>query len=147
MDTAQTELRQTCRVCKQTKGIQEYGFHIRSKKHKTECKECARNAAIQYRIQNKEKYLITQANSKLKQTYGFSLEKYEEQLKKQDGKCAICKTGSPLEGHIKRFAVDHCHSTGKVRGLLCSKCNKGIGFFNDSTELLAQAIQYLQEAG
>jgi hypothetical protein len=146
MDTARVELRQMCRVCKKTKDIHEYGFHSRDKKYKTECKECARKASAEYRIQHREKYLRTQSNSQLKKVYGFSLEKYEEQLKKQEGKCAICKTDSPQHGHIKRFSVDHCHSTGKIRGLLCSKCNKGIGFFNDDTKLLDQAIKYLQES-
>lgn len=144
MDTALTRLRQVCRVCKKTKGIDEYGFHKRSNKHKTQCKDCAKKEAAIYRLENKEKYLKTQTNSRLKQNYGLSLSAYEEKLKDQEGKCTICGTTNPVNGHIKRFAVDHCHATGMVRGLLCSKCNKGIGFFGDDTRLLEKAIQYLE---
>ncbi len=136
---------QTCRVCKQIKNIGEYGFHIRNKKHKSECKECARLESVQYRIKNREKYLRTASNSQLKKNYGFSLEKYEELLEKQNGKCAICGDASPKQKNIKRFAVDHCHTSKKIRGLLCANCNKGIGLLGDNIEILEKAIKYLEE--
>ena len=56
----------------------------------------------------------------------------------------ICKAPETLQN--KNLAVDHCHKTGKVRGLLCSKCNKGLGLFKDSKELLTTAIEYLEES-
>jgi hypothetical protein len=62
-------------------------------------------------------------------------------LADQDGKCAICWCKS--QGERRRFAVDHCHNSGKVRGLLCDNCNKGIGNLKHSPEILARAITYL----
>jgi hypothetical protein len=76
---------------------------------------------------------------------------YDSMLVKQEGKCAICGTSNPVgEGNTTKrltfaFAVDHCHATGKVRGLLCNPCNRGIGFLKDDVDLLAKAIKYLKE--
>jgi len=74
--------------------------------------------------------------------YGISLDEYNQMLLKQNEVCAICnmncKSGRSL-------AVDHCHKTGKIRGLLCSNCNNGIGRFNDSIELLKESIKYLEK--
>lgn len=82
--------------------------------------------------------------SKLKRTYNFSVEEYNILLKEQNYSCRICKTTEPTETKTK-FCVDHCHTTGKVRGLLCNKCNAGIGMFNDNPDLLVSAISYLKE--
>jgi hypothetical protein len=78
---------------------------------------------------------------------GLTEADYDNLVKIQNGLCAICKkpeTSSNQHVLQKRLAVDHCHKTGKVRGLLCSKCNRGIGYFNDSTDLLYKAIIYLE---
>lgn len=81
----------------------------------------------------------------LKYRYGLTLVAYAELLKKQNGFCAICKGN---RSKIKRkLSVDHCHNTGKVRGLLCHICNSGIGLFNDKTDLLKQAYEYLVKNG
>jgi hypothetical protein len=73
------------------------------------------------------------------------LEQYEELLRQQNGVCAIC--GRPeirtYNGKVKNLSVDHDHETGEVRGLLCYKCNLGIGQFEDSIELLDKAKKYL----
>jgi hypothetical protein len=70
--------------------------------------------------------------------YGLSFEAYQELLNKQEGCCGIC--GIKFEGSIH---IDHCHSTRRVRGLLCLACNLGLGQFRDSPQLLRQAIDYL----
>jgi hypothetical protein len=62
----------------------------------------------------------------------------------QEGRCAICK--SPLSEGQKGHAVDHCHTTGTVRGLLCPSCNLGLGKFRDDPQLLSEAVRYLQAA-
>ena len=59
----------------------------------------------------------------------------------QDGKCAICGKRDEL----RRLALDHCHKTGKLRGLLCMQCNTGLGQFRDDTNLLQKAITYLSK--
>lgn len=84
----------------------------------------------------------------LKRSYGISSAKYDEMSEAQDHKCKIC--GNPenvvIRGKTISLAVDHCHETGDVRGLLCSKCNQGLGCFKDSPDLLAEAIKYLNES-
>ena len=82
-----------------------------------------------------------------KNKYGLDIKEYDRMFKKQDGKCAICKKPETRKrkDRVLRLAVDHNHRTGNVRGLLCHKCNAGIGNLNDSSELLKNAIRYLEE--
>lgn len=81
----------------------------------------------------------------MKRTYGMSFKDYEEMLFAQDGKCAICKAEPPKDQHKTRLNIDHCHASGKVRGLLCDCCNRALGLMRDNTELLQKAIQYLNK--
>jgi len=79
-------------------------------------------------------------NAHLKARYGITLEEKLELLNRQGGKCLICK-----KDIIKNKAcVDHNHETGRVRGLLCDRCNHGLGNFKDNIELLQLAIEYLK---
>ena len=78
--------------------------------------------------------------------YGLTPESYNEMLEKQGGGCAIC--GSKDHGGAKRttrFPVDHCHETGKTRGLLCHRCNRALGFFKDDIQTLQNAVKYLND--
>ena len=77
-------------------------------------------------------------NSNFMREYGISLETRNRLVTNQAGNCAICgdRVGEALH-------IDHCHKTGKVRGMLCFKCNNGLGSFNDSIDLLASAASYL----
>ena len=70
-------------------------------------------------------------------------QRYDELLDEQGGCCGIC--GRERQAR-RRLAVDHDHTTGQVRGLLCSNCNVGLGLFQDSVDLLEQAIGYLLDA-
>jgi hypothetical protein len=72
----------------------------------------------------------------------LSNEEYKLLFVSQGGKCAIC--GKPQEQLKFALAADHCHTKGKVRGLLCSNCNRGLGFFFESEEILSRAIQYIK---
>jgi len=74
--------------------------------------------------------------------YGMTEQDYDNLFENQKGCCAICK--KPQEKLSKSLFVDHCHETGKVRGLLCHHCNSGIGYLQDNITLLESAIQYLQ---
>jgi len=88
-----------------------------------------------------------QKNSYLKRMFGIDLNDYNNLLFEQNGVCAICKLPEKGKRRLtepKALAVDHCHVTGKIRGLLCSECNKGIGLFNDNIELLYTALLYLK---
>ena len=72
--------------------------------------------------------------------YGLTPAAYEAKLIEQGGVCAVCRRADKSG---KRLAVDHHHDTGRVRGLLCSNCNPGIGYFEESPELMRLAIDYL----
>lgn len=76
--------------------------------------------------------------------YGLTPFQYRKLLRNQNGVCAICKE---INDDGRSLAVDHDHYTGKVRGLLCTRCNLGLGFFKDEIRLLAEAIVYLEDAG
>ena len=90
-------------------------------------------------------------DKRLKHTYGISLDKYNQMLADQGGRCAICDSEEP--GANANFEVDHDHSCcdGKrscgecVRGLLCSNCNTGIARFKDDPSLMIKAMTYLRE--
>jgi hypothetical protein len=82
--------------------------------------------------------------SKLKTMYGLTPEEYDAMLSAQGGGCAICG-GTDINGYGKRLAVDHCHDTGRVRGILCGKCNRGIGCFDHDPERLAAAVAFLEK--
>lgn len=75
---------------------------------------------------------------------------YQAMLDAQGGKCKICGTsdgGTVANGKPGRFRIDHCHATGRVRGLLCHSCNAGLGHFKDRIETLEAAIAYLSNKG
>lgn len=79
----------------------------------------------------------------LREKYGITEQDYDKMLKDQNFQCDIC--GSTKNNKKKYFAVDHCHESGKVRGLLCDNCNTGLGQFKDTIHNLKQAIEYLKK--
>ena len=83
-------------------------------------------------------------NAILKNRYGIDLADYNRMHDEQDGLCAICKRPEAMTG--KSLAVDHDHTTGAVRGLLCVNCNQALGKFQDDTARLEAAIAYLRKS-
>lgn len=106
------------------------------------CKVCHNS---NMRSQNRTDYM---RNYDLQKTYGIDVTEYQRLLLLQDGKCAICdKTAEEkMKGKKKYLCVDHCHTTGNIRGLLCDPCNRAIGLLQDSKESLAKAINYLSKS-
>lgn len=82
----------------------------------------------------------------LQRKYGITYETYLLMLDNQDCKCKICSSeGFVMAKHHRlKLVVDHCHDTGKVRGLLCHNCNRALGLLKDSTESLEKALEYLK---
>lgn len=118
-------------------------------------KEVARAAARRYQAMHPERvktraakrkaedpqtYRDVQRRASLKKLYGLTESAYDDLLRAQAGVCAICRT---VCGTGRRLAVDHCHVTGRVRGLLCSNCNQALGKMRDDVELLQRAVHYL----
>lgn len=90
----------------------------------------------------KRPHSVTAGN--LRARYGIDIEEYERMFEEQGGVCSICN-GSPIRGGKETaLCVDHCHSTGIIRGLLCWRCNGALGLFEDDPQRLANAILYLE---
>lgn len=83
-------------------------------------------------------------NNALKRRYGITLEHFNSIVESQNKKCALCEDALKLG--TKSVHVDHCHETGKVRGVLCARCNLGIGRFGDTIQGLEKAISYLKRS-
>jgi hypothetical protein len=136
----------TCKICKKEKSLNEFYETKRNGVaygHHGKCKEC-------YVKKQQENYdPLKKRNENLKRCYGITLNEYNEMLEKQNGKCAICGTTetkgrkSGRGGGADVFAVDHCHDTGDVRGLLCHSCNRAMGLLGDNTHILQSMIEYL----
>lgn len=85
-------------------------------------------------------------NNKLKQKYGINTKDYERMFQEQKGQCACCgRNAQQLPDANKKLCVDHCHTTGKVRALLCHGCNSALGLFKESVSSLESAIAYLKK--
>ena len=108
------------------------------------CLECGRIRLREFRKTNPERIRKQGSWHKRFSRYGITPSIYDEMLSAQEGKCAICGI-VPKEDALKRtLHVDHCHSTGMIRGLLCQNCNLMLGFSKDSAEILLRAIEYLK---
>lgn len=91
-------------------------------------------------------------SARLVREYGITAEEYDKMWQEQGGRCLICGGEETCKNvsvwgdeKVRALAVDHCHDTGKVRGLLCKNCNTLIGFAKEDVELLRSAISYLEE--
>lgn len=111
-----------------------------SKKHKKEKKEKTRlwRSRLGEDPTRKKRYI---RSSSLKQRYGISIEQYEKMVEEQNNLCYICKK----DNFGKPLVVDHNHSTGKVRNLLCRGCNLGLGNANENILILRNMIKYLKK--
>lgn len=100
----------------------------------------ARDAHAEYQREWRRKNSNRARSYDVKRKYGISIADYDRMMDEQNGACAICGGTDTTFG---RLAIDHCHDTKKVRGLLCNVCNRSLGGFRDSTEILMNAIKYL----
>jgi hypothetical protein len=136
-----------CRSCKEYKENSQFYRYARNNgglRH--DCKKCTNaynfeKTKLPTNIPRKKVY---ERRSRLKHKYGISLLDYEKMLKKQNYMCPICNTHQ--KDIPKNLAIDHDHKTGKVRGLLCGKCNRAIGLFYDSSENCTRAAKYLDDS-
>ena len=91
-------------------------------------------------LNNKEKYLTIERDRQYRRRYGVTLEDYDRMLQEQKGKCAICQAETAGKAG-QCFAVDHCHSTLQVRGLLCIKCNARLGWYERHKSAVADYLK------
>lgn len=104
-------------------------------------KNCAYN--LQWRKDNPDKFNAINRRGQLKVRYGITEEQYESMKAAQGNVCKLCG-GPPGSSTIHNFNIDHCHITKTVRGLLCTKCNTGLGLFNDDPILMRKGASYVE---
>lgn len=125
----------TCSICGPTR------VRIRGKRHGVECATVRRRHLNEYRDTHPEvAHPAPSRADRLKIYYGLTLERFDEMVVEQDGACAIC-------GEVPEYVlnVDHDHSTGAVRGLLCRPCNLGIGHLREDPRILRSSLAYLRK--
>jgi hypothetical protein len=128
-----------CTKCGQDKPFIEYYKDSKIKNgHYGECKACIKKRSTQWKLNNPEQV----RESQLKNLYGITAQEYNTLIEDQSGRCAICSKDFQSSKHTH---LDHCHLTGKIRGILCSNCNRGIGLLKDSVQILENAVQYLNQ--
>lgn len=133
-----------CTTCKLDREDTEFGtYTIRGKKaHRRMCNPCRREAQNKRYAENPEIQRKAKETSRayiLKTKYGLTPEDYETMVENQGGRCLICNKAPD-----KSLNVDHCHTTGKVRGLLCWDCNTSIGKLKDDPEAMRRAASYVE---
>lgn len=140
----------TCTTCKEKlpiKNFSVYGPNVkyRSGKSRASCRKClAKKMSDKYQDmtdKEKDEYSRKQREKMLVRNYGITQTEYDKLLKSQGNCCALC--GVHDEDSSVKFHVDHCHTTGKVRGILCQTCNQALGLFRDDVSVLKRAIDYL----
>lgn len=152
----------TCSTCKDTKDISLFGKNKYSKdKLTSNCLECKNKASREWDKRNSErkrkankewyhrvkseqpdKFPLQRRRAKFKRVYGITLDEYDEMLKSQDYKCVTCgKEHNDTEQ--EKLRVDHCHATGKVRGLLCHNCNISLGLIKEDIKVLDSLKAYV----
>lgn len=124
-----------CGRCQQMLPKSAFGrYHKRKDGLNTYCRKCVNAYANKARVQS---------------AYGISMQEFEKMLAAQGGGCAICgkKIDDRRDGKTRRLCVDHDHDTGRIRGILCTRCNTGIGMFGNDPDLFRRAINYLSQEG
>lgn len=136
-----------CCVCEERKDFTEfYNAKNKSDSKGYRCKSCDDKAKKRWANNNEERSRYLARNRRLKFCYGIDIPEYNRILEGQDGRCAICgklEEDNVVHKSVKFLSVDHDHTTGKIRGLLCNQCNRGIGMLGDTVDSLRNAIRYL----
>src|SRR5574337_715416 len=129
----------TCTKCGDTKEDSEFYFINKAAgTHHSRCKECVKAYSRQYKVGKEDRYRDASRKHHLKKKFNLSVSDFDRMFTEQDGRCAICNKTSH-----KILCVDHDHTTGSVRDLLCDNCNKGLGNFFDNPEIMLSALSYL----
>lgn len=128
-----------CSSCKELKYLKDFSKNKnRPDGHHQQCKECRSKYKPSPAAKERHKLYLKQWNRY--KVSGFTQEDFDNKLKEQDYKCAICGTS---DSGVMDFHADHDHKTGQKRGVLCHKCNTGLGLLKDDVDILCSAIEYL----
>lgn len=146
-----------CYKCKEYKSLDNFGISkVNGKpRYRAACRLCGSQQSKDYQARYPEKMKTLKRNNSLKSKYGITLDEYNLMLEAQNGNCAICTKKPSLNTNDHRsfaMAVDHdrrCCGPDKacskcIRGLLCMKCNRALGMFEDDILILLAAVKYLE---
>lgn len=136
------EVDRACNVCKETKPATAFDFSYSTHRN-TRRKVCKPCRYKQHKVYpSRHGFGLRKSNLRVK--YNMTPQDYEWMFERQGGVCKICQLANNNPRWGGMLAVDHCHATGKVRGLLCDKCNRALGQLDDSIPKLESAIAYLK---
>ncbi len=134
----------TCTKCQQDKPTERFSQRKDRDELRHYCKDCANEGERERRARlTPEERYAHERRKRLWRFHRIRPDEYDAMLAAQDSRCAICETKNPA-GRWGLFVVDHDHDTGKIRGLLCNRCNKCIGQLDDDPDLLRKAAAYLE---
>ena len=149
-DAARNELisadaTKVCRVCRENKKIIDFTRdQLRADGTANLCKKCAAASMLNWRRKNPDKALEKDRRGHLRRQYGLTQEAMSHMRRAQNNKCAICSSLlMDNKGRQIGIVIDHDHKSGAIRGLLCSRCNTGLGSFKEDVRALRNAIAYL----
>ena len=128
------------RKYRQTQEAKEYERKYR-KEYRKLPKSKDRRRKYEQKYYKLPRVKMTRQHQTIKYRYGIDITEYDKLFKQQHGKCAIC--GKPPAR--TKLGIDHNHNTKKVRGLLCNKCNRALGYFDDSIQILQKAVKYMKK--
>ena len=130
-----------CKMCKVVKPLKDFAKRTRAKDGLNYyCRKCANGRRANWKQNNPKKCTASHRKSLLKTRYGVTLEQYDKIFEGQGGSCAIC---GEVNKSGYRLAVDHDHSTGKIRSLLCQNCNRKVGEIESNPGLFDKLVVYL----
>lgn len=140
----------SCNKCGEIKSLDQFPKRKDSADgHHNSCKACENVRKSKYKWTREQWWAW-----EIKKQFGLTVDAYNSLLEEQNHSCAVCNThlddykGIYGKGKkVERFSVDHCHTSGKVRGLLCYNCNLLLGHAKDNVEVLEAAVAYLKEKG
>lgn len=134
-----------CPKCKTDKALELFNKHAKERDGLQRlCRDCQKESSKKYLSTDKGATTTRQAH--LRRKYSMDLQAYEELLLSQGNKCKICGVGSNSDSRANYLVIDHNHTTGEIRGLLCTKCNALLGLAQDREDILEEAKQYLQNS-
>lgn len=158
------DVERLCTLCQKIKPVSQFAVSrkltkiagIATLRFRGECKDCQRLRNQAWRLANVEAYRARYREARrkrtpeqklkwlLKQEYGLTLEDYQRMMAAQDGRCAICRETPAPQKYKTGFHVDHCHTTGRIRGLLCHNCNVSIGHLKEDLVRIRALLAYLE---
>ena len=131
-----------CSNCKEEKSLDQFYKENRrtGTRPSSRCIPCIKNKAVESQSKDRVRHLLWKRRANYKHRYGISPEEKLTMLESQNYKCKICAAAL----NFSTANLDHCHSSGKIRGILCCNCNRALGLFQDNVDFLQAAIVYLK---